>query len=175
MSQSERSQRYAASEKGKAAIARKREREKAKRGAASKGTEAMPQENAPAVEYTCNDIESRERAIDEADSRVFHNHWVNGRRMMAIESLNRALLARDDRFMAYAKPFLHDTRTTEEELNLLCDAVKGSADRCRMVARWLSRNETLEERKLRLAHGMFLDEGDADFLKELLLGKPTSA
>jgi len=43
--------------------------------------------------------------------------------------------------------------------------MEGAADRARMIARWLSQNETLEERKLRLAHGMFLDDGDADFLR----------
>jgi hypothetical protein len=174
MSQSERSKRYAASEKGKAVIERKREREKAKRGAGSQRTEAKSEENVPAFGYTRTDIRSRESAIEEANARVFDNHMANERRGMAIESLCRSLRERVDRIENDLKPIRNDQRTTEEEWAPIAEALTRTANRWRMMARWMSKNETLEERKLRLAHGMFLDEGDPDFLKELLLGKPSS-
>jgi hypothetical protein len=171
---SERNKRYLQTEKGKAAKARAQANYQAKkRGAVLVQEAAIPEENAPTFDYARNEIESRERAIDEANARVFDNHMANGRRGMAVESLCRSLREKVERVEDYLKSVRNDPRTTEEEWAPIAEAVTQAANRYRMVGLWLSQKETLEERKLRLAHGMFLDEGDAGFLKELLFGSPS--
>lgn len=169
----ERDKRYAQTEKGKAAKARAQAKYQAKkRRTAQVQQKAIPEENARAFDYARNDIESRERGIAEANARVFDNHMANGRRGMAIDSICRSLHESVDRLENDLKPIRNDHQTTGEEWAPIAESMTQAANRWRMVARWLSQKETPEERKLRLAHGMFLDEGDADFLKELLLGKP---
>lgn len=172
---SERNERYLQTEKGKAAKARAQAKYQAKkRGTVAVQEGAIPEENTPAVDYTRNNIESRERAIAEANARVFDNHMENGRRGMALESLWRSLREKVDRMENDLKPIRNDPRTTDEEWAPIAESLTKAANRLRMIARWWSGNETQEERKLRLAHGMFLDEGDADFLKKLLLGSASN-
>lgn len=156
---SEAQQKYAQSEKGRAAAERRNEKRRAKR----EGTENAE----PAIRK----VKDKYAWLNESMSRVMDDLRRTGKPVMTqIEHLRLWADKWFDLLMEDMK--VVGQIANDDEKQQMLKALDAAQDRYRMLRNWVSGEETPEQRKYRLAHGVFLDEDDADFLKELLLGSP---
>ena len=156
-------------EKGKAA----RERAQAKRRERREGQVATTERKKRGIVPVPDKkfVKDKYAFLDETNSRLFDHLRETQPIGVSVEFLCRWMQQKLDVLEANTKIIARDPQTTTEEKAQMCEAITRAAERARMMAHWVSGEETLDQRKYRLANGMFLDDSDKDFLKELLLGK----
>lgn len=116
-------------------------------------------------------VRNKFAVMGEQNSRALRHLLATRPIGEAIEFLCRWTHQEFDMLDVDAKSIAHDPRYTKSDRTELLAALDGVSNRVTMFRAWLSGEETVEQRKYRLAHGMFLDDSDRDFLKELLLEK----
>ncbi len=179
MSQSERSKQYAATAKGKAAIIRKREREKEKRQS------SIPLASGAAPAPTVQPVKKYKTLTKQQEADAFNYLWEHRSHMEAIEYMSNRRNEELDKHEHDLKIILNDPRTTAEEKAGLEKALDGAIERYRCLSLWLRstfpkdsehyRAETPKERMVRLSHKLYMDDGDEDFVREMLLKSLESA
>jgi hypothetical protein len=170
--------RYETTEKGIEARARSRAKQQAKREAAREsGEKTVPKSRkAECLPVPKKFVKDKYAFLDETNSRLY-KHLCDKRDagevsgMACVEFLGRWGNQWRDMWESDLKIVMLDPRTTDEEKQMVDRTLAGVMERDKMMALWLSKKETREQRIYRLAHKMFLDDSDPDFLTELLLGK----